>query len=529
MTVPVFNDLDDAPVYTENSSAVVLDADATIIDPDPGAFDGATLTLVRSGAANPDDIFADTGGFLNENQVIIAEVAIGTYSVVDGALIITFNADADATTVNQVLQALTYANASEAPPASVTISYAFDNGEQASGSITVAITSSNDAPSVDGLTAASFYQPGSPGIVLSPGIALADDGATLSGATVDIDDNSLRAGDVLSVDTGATGISAGYTAGTGTLTLSGAATVEQYRQVLATVAYASTDPNPAVGGQRALFWSVTDGALGSGATSTIIDFIPTVDLDQSGAGLDFSTSFTEGGSEVAIADSDAFMTTSSAISSIRVVLTNARAGDTLSVDGGSLDVDVDNSIPGQITLTVSAAGFNVPSDATLRSISFGNANANVDPAARNITVIVSDANNASAAAHSTVTIAGAIDDPGVALDDTAAAAGNTTLSVAAAQGVLANDNDPDGLTVITGTVVTGRGGTIQFAAGRLLCVHAGRLLLRHRHGRLHRAGPVRQPGRRDLAHPRRRRARHDGRRQLHGAVGHLGDRRRPRR
>ena len=159
MTAPVFNDLDDTPAYTENSSAVVLDADATIVDPDPGAFDGATLTLARSGGASPDDIFADTGGFLNENQVLVAEVSIGTYSVVDGALIITFNADADATSVNQVLQALTYANASEAPPASVTISYTFDNGEQVSGSITVAIASSNDAPTVDGLTAVSFYPP----------------------------------------------------------------------------------------------------------------------------------------------------------------------------------------------------------------------------------------------------------------------------------------------------------------------------------------------------------------------------------
>jgi hypothetical protein len=146
------------------------------------------------------------------------------------------------------------------------------------------------------------------------------------------------------------------------------------------------------------------------------------------------------------------------------VLTNAKPGDTLSVNGGSLDVDVDNSVPGQITLTVSAAGFNAPSDATLRSISFGNANANVDPTSRNITVTVSDENNSSIAAHSTVTIAGATNDPGVAFDDTAATAGNTTLSVAAAQGVLANDNDPDGLTVITGTVATSQGGTIQFAA-----------------------------------------------------------------
>jgi len=463
MVAPTFDHLDDTPAYTENASAVVLDADATIIDPDPGAFDGATLTLARSGGANPDDIFADNAGFLIENQVIIAEVVIGTYSIVDGALIITFNGDADQTSVNQVLQALTYANASEAPPASVTISYTFDNGEQATGSITVGITSSNDAPTVDGLTAASFYQPGSSGVVLSPGIVLADDGAMLSGATVNIE-AGLDADDVLSADTGSTGITAGYNSATGELTLSGVATVEQYRQVLATVAYASSDANAAAGGQRTILWSVTDGGLSSGTTSTLLDFIPVVDLDQSGAGLDFSTSFTEGGTEVAIADSDAFMTSSSAISSIRVVLTNAKPGDTLSVNGGSLDVDVDNSVAGQITLTVSAAGFSVPSDATLRSISFGNANANVDPTARNITVVVSDANNASVAAHSTVTIAGAVDDPGVAHDDTAATAGNTPLSVAAAQGVLANDNDPDGLAVITGAVATSQGGSIQFAA-----------------------------------------------------------------
>ena len=61
MTVPVFHDLDDTPAYTENSSAVVLDADATIVDPDPGAFDGATLTLARSGGANPDDIYRGHG------------------------------------------------------------------------------------------------------------------------------------------------------------------------------------------------------------------------------------------------------------------------------------------------------------------------------------------------------------------------------------------------------------------------------------------------------------------------------------
>src|SRR5262249_31748296 len=56
-----------------------------------------------------------------------------------------------------------------------------------------------------------------------------------------------------------------------------------------------------------------------------------------------------------------------------------------------------------------------------------------------------------------------INHPGSAANDTAATLANTALSVAAAQGVLANDSDPDGLSVITGNVATSQGGTIQFA------------------------------------------------------------------
>ena len=145
MAAPVFTDLDDTPAYTENSSAVVLDSNATIVDPDTGAFDGATLTLARIGGAIPTT---------SSRHRRIAERQPGRRDgdrdrqlfVVDGALVITFNDQATAARINTVLQALTYANASEAPPASVTIGYTFDNGEQATGSITVGITSAERSP-----------------------------------------------------------------------------------------------------------------------------------------------------------------------------------------------------------------------------------------------------------------------------------------------------------------------------------------------------------------------------------------------
>ena len=95
-------------------------------------------------------------------------------------------------------------------------------------------------------------------------------------------------------------------------------------------------------------------------------------------------------------------------------------------------------------------------------MTFSNPSANVDPTTRDVTVIVADfAGNPSLTAHSAITIAGAVNDPGSAADDTATTAANTSLQ-APAPGVLANDNDPDGLVVVTGQVATSGGGVIQF-------------------------------------------------------------------
>ena len=68
-------------------------------------------------------------------------------------------AGATTTLVNQALQQIAYANASDAPPASVQINWVLDDGNtgaqgtggalQALGSTTVAITAVNDAPVLD--------------------------------------------------------------------------------------------------------------------------------------------------------------------------------------------------------------------------------------------------------------------------------------------------------------------------------------------------------------------------------------------
>ena len=468
---PVFVDLDNNPTFTENSSAVLLDSDATVSDADlapTDPIDGATLTLQRVGGASPDDFI---NGNFDEGQVIsqTSGLVVGFAVIADGVLTVTFNSDAVFADVNDVLQQLTYSNASDAPPPSVVIGYTFNNGDTATGSITVTINQVNDRPSIDALAGSALYQPGSGGAILSPNVALSDfDSPLLSGAVVAFSGGFLGT-DVLSADVGSTGIVANYAGGVLTLSASSGATVAQFRQVLQTVTYSSTAADPTNGGaalDRTLNWFVTDSATppaDSPTLTTTLNFGPAVDLDASAAGIGFATTFTQGGAAVAIADTDADITASfQVVSALSVILTNAKAGDVLAATGGPLTVTVDNSQPGRITLLITGSGSETDYENALKSVTFSSSSSNIDPTTRDLSVVASDFNsNPSLAAHSTITIVGAVNDPGSATDDTATAVQNTGIIVPP-PGVLANDNDPDGLVVITGAATTSGGGSIQF-------------------------------------------------------------------
>src|SRR5262249_28471084 len=159
--------------------------------------------------------------------------------------------------------------------------------------------------------------------------------------------------DQLLVDVGSSGIGASYDSGTGVLTLTGTASVETYRQVLATVRYSSSAVDPAAAGvSRMVTWQVNDGSTLSAVEHSTLGFIPVIDLDQSAPGTGFSATFTENGSAVAVADSDLHITqTDTPIAAATVVLTNAQPGDSLAAPGATVPFTVDTSVPGRITLT----------------------------------------------------------------------------------------------------------------------------------------------------------------------------------
>jgi len=100
----------------------------------------------------------------------------------------------------------------------------------------------------------------------APNLTIADaDSPTMAGATVTITD--FVAGDVLGF-VNQNGITGSYDAGTGVLTLTGAAAQADYQAALRSITYSSTSENPATGAgnaDRTIGFQVSDGGLSSTA------------------------------------------------------------------------------------------------------------------------------------------------------------------------------------------------------------------------------------------------------------------------
>ncbi|MCA9065686.1 MAG: cadherin domain-containing protein, partial [Planctomycetaceae bacterium] len=160
---PVLSALDGNPTFTEGGTAVVLDGDVTIYDVELSTadnFSGATLTIVRNGGANAQDVYSATGtlGSLTEGgSLIVGATTIGTVTTNSGGtLMLSFNGNATNALVNSAMQQIAYANSSDVPPATVQLDWTFDDGnsgvqgsggaQQAVGSTTVNITATNDDP-----------------------------------------------------------------------------------------------------------------------------------------------------------------------------------------------------------------------------------------------------------------------------------------------------------------------------------------------------------------------------------------------
>ncbi len=174
---------------TEGDAARLVDATASITDPDSHDFDTGTLTVSLPSGATSGDIIAiqnqGTGsGFVGVSgaNVTYGGVVIGTFVGGNAGtpLVITFNSFSNPTpqSIQAVLRAITFQNTSDNPPANARplrfVATDGDGGTSLNVQVTVTITPVNDPSvltrSVSGIT---YTENGAP-LQLDPSIGVAD-------------------------------------------------------------------------------------------------------------------------------------------------------------------------------------------------------------------------------------------------------------------------------------------------------------------------------------------------------------------
>ena len=239
LTAPVLANLNGGGTFVENGAAVRIDIDVDVTDAALDSLNdyaGAGLVVARNGGANAEDVFSfiPTGGVtLVGNNLQAGGNTFAIFTQAGGTLTIAFTSDATPATsalVDAVLQGFAYSNTSEAPPAGVTLDYAFTDvaGNSATGTpqAVVTITQVNDAPVLtDANTISAFVENGTPVQILPAATvsdveldALNNGAGNYAGATLAIArDGGANADDVFSLLTGGNITVAGGPNGGGTI------------------------------------------------------------------------------------------------------------------------------------------------------------------------------------------------------------------------------------------------------------------------------------------------------------------------
>ncbi len=349
--------------------------------------------------------------------------------------------------------------------------------------VSITIDSVNDAPANT--------------VPTGPLAALQDTDESISGISIaDVDAGSGTVEVTLSVTDGTLtlktdvsgGLSTGDVSGAGTKSVTATGTLAQINATLADANGLVYRSDATFSGTDTLTVTTDDqGNTGSGGPQTDTDTVsinvrppnepPVVDLNDDGAGINTTASFTEDGGPVALAPvgevSDADDTE---VTSAEITLTNRPDGDaeSLSVDTGTTSISASSydSSTGKLTLSGTASLANYQQ--VLRTVEYDNSSDTPDTTDRVVEFTVNDGQDDSEVATSTVSVAAA-DDPPLAVNDSATKAED---SDATAIDVLTNDTDVDGgmksITEVTqptnGTVViTNDGADLTYAPDADYC------------------------------------------------------------
>lgn len=446
---PVVGTTGSALVYLENAGATAIDPGVTISDVDSALMSGARVT-VSGNYVSGEDVLA----FVNQGGIT------GVWDELTGALTLTGVASVAA--YQAALRAVTYMNTSDAPDtASRTVEFAVDDGAAWSGvgARTITIMATNDPPAVVTSAGDVTFTEGDPAVVMDAGLLLGDaDDVLMNGASVAIIANYAFGQDVLSI--GATGgITVTWNPATGTLTLSGLASIGAYRAALRSIAFSNNSENPSAA-SRTIRFSVIDAQGGSGAADRVVQLIAVNDAPQvttsTGTGL-----FIEGGASVAV---DAGMLVTDVDSGMLVAAMVAITGNYIAGEDALVFTNQSgitgswNAATGVLTLTGSAS--RAAYQAALRSVRYFNVSDNPSTLVRTVGVVVSDGQYASALAARAIAVAAINDGPMVIMSGGGATFAENGAPVAVDAGITIHDVDSVSLAAamvaITGNFVPGQ-------------------------------------------------------------------------
>lgn len=206
-------------------------------------------------------------------------------------------------------------------------------------------------------------------------------------------------------------------------------------------------------GSDSFTYKVSDGKADSNTatvsiTVNAVNDAPVLDLNGSGAGIDYAATFTERGGPVAIVNSDSIDgltitdVDSTTLASATIQLPNFDPNlEELTKDTSGTQILLAYDAA-TATLTLHGVDTLVNYAKVLRTLAYNNFSRNPRTGARVFYISVNDGTDESAVATSTITVQ-AINDAPVANRDSYSVDEDNTLTVGADQGVLSNDSDVD--------------------------------------------------------------------------------------
>ncbi len=244
---PVVSDAGATLAYTEGDGAVVIDSTLTITDVDDTNIESATVTI-SSGYQSSEDVLA----FSDANGI--------TGSWDSGTGVLSLSGSATKANYELAFESITYQNTDTDDPENGdrTVTWVVNDGSSNSAGVTSTITVAdvNDAPTISGAGSTLAYTLGDSATIIDATLTITDvDDTNIESATVTITGGLQPTEDILAF-TNTNEISGNWTSSTGTLALTGTATLAQYEAALESITYRNSDSSSSNTSDRTITWLV---------------------------------------------------------------------------------------------------------------------------------------------------------------------------------------------------------------------------------------------------------------------------------